>query len=546
MNLEYLEILNIENNLNGPIKQKLDEIAQENERRRGQGQLFVNIVSKDVNVDNYTKVFNLKKTIIQKNILSMLQNNCRETKNKATFLEKKGAGAFGVVTTTKVNLANDKIEYNANGKFEIVVKALSFDTTGNPTGGDFYKYLSDLAKEVRSGQCLYNIFNYDMDGPKYENIERRLIRRDRYITDVMLEINEPFKILDAIGVMDCQYYTPPQKGRFQLPNVNISENTQFYLAMPKMDGNIEEFFFDKEKNHHVLYPGQFHDTVKFRLTLCFKMIQAMKNIHEMGFINKDIKPENYLYKIHPVTDIDYNIVLSIADFGLAGIDDYNTFQYSDLSYRPFDDLTFLSKELDVYQLGVSMFQVIYDIPKPEIDGDFSLRLINTLLNSAQMKFLFDIYVKNGYSGFSVLANYKFTSQQQKCIYYLVDRLYNDLQTYEYPNYKRENNFDFFFMEMFNVKSHLNNGNYEEIFTQDGFKSAIRSYYITNYITIPECTNYYDLHTYFKYIFRTALHPDPNSRGSAKTLVEEMSDLLTRALGSQQLNLEYSQDYRLLI
>ena len=422
-----------------------------------------------------------------------------------------------------------------------MVKALSFPDDNVPTWGDFYKYLSDLAKEVRSGQCLYNIFNYDMDGPKYENIERRLIRRDRYLTDVMLGIDEPFKILDAIGVMDCQYYTPPTQAAFALKNVNINEKTQFYLAMPKMDGNIEEFFFDAEKRHTVLFPGQFHDTVEFRVTLCFKMVQAMKNIHEMGFINKDIKPENYLYKIHTATDHRYPIVLSIADFGLAGIDDYNTFQYSDLSYRPFDDLTFLSKELDVYQVGVSMFQILYDIPKLEVEGAFSLRLINTLLNKNQMKFLLDLHASGG--SFGVLSQYGFTQGQGACIEALVTRLHRGLANYEYPNYDRENHFDFFFMEMTGVRDSLRARAFDAIIEQDGFKSGIRSFFILNYVEIPTCTFYSNLNRAFNYLLRMALHPDPTSRSSAKMIVEELSYLLQKGLSDEQKSIEYASSYR---
>ena len=108
MNLEYLEILDIENNLNGPIRDKLAQISQENQSRKARGELFVNIVSKNLSVENYKKVFNLKKAIIQKNIQKMLESNCRETKVQAQFLEKKGAGACGVVTTTKVNLATTR------------------------------------------------------------------------------------------------------------------------------------------------------------------------------------------------------------------------------------------------------------------------------------------------------------------------------------------------------------------------------------------------------------------------------------------------------
>ena len=536
MNLEYIEIANIEGQLNSQIKKKLDIINQQDNQRIQDKEYFVQVVSKQINVQNYSKAFEIKKRVIQNNINMILANNCKPTNIDVQYIKTLGSGHFGDVALTNVNIAGDKITYNINGTNKLVVKAMKNDWSSGINETSFYNYLSNISKEVRSGQCLYNIFNYDMDGAKYAKIEKRMIRRDRYLTDVFLGLDEPFKNLDAVGIIDCQYYTPQGKATLTVPGTNINENTKFYLAMPAMDGTMEGFFFDKP-NYIQKNPSVFQDTVKFRLSMCFKMVQALKNIHEMGFINKDLKPENFLFKIHETTSDEYNIVLSIADFGLAGIDDYNTYQYSDVSYRPFDNYTLMSKELDVYQLGISMFQVIYNIPKEFEKSVMTLQLLNTVISSSAMTALFTAYYSNSWT---VLNQFQLDSYKLNCVKDLVGMLYEKLLNYSHPNNDYENDFNFFFYEMNNVPTYMNNRQYEQVTNQIGFQIAARSFFLANFMKNSNCTRYTEIDEFFGNLLRRAIHPDPTARISSLVLFEQLSSKMPNIMNYSGMNRIYQQ------
>ena len=545
MNLEYIEISNIERDLNGQIKNKLNYISQQDDKRILDKEYFVQVVSKDINVQNYSKAFQIKKNVIQNNINMILANNCRQTNVDVEYIKTLGAGHFGEVALTRVNIANDQITYNINGSNSLVVKAMKNGGPGDKANEtSFYNYLSNISKEVRSGQCLYNIFNYDMDGAKYDKIEKRMIRRDRYLTDVLLGYDEPFKNLDAVGIIDCQYYTPAGAATFTVPGTNINEKTKFYLAMPAMDGTMEGFFFDSP-NFIQENPGLFRDTVKFRLSLCFKMVQALKNIHEMGFINKDLKPENFLFKTHETTSDEYNIVLSIADFGLAGIDDYNTFQYSDLSYRPFDNYTLMSKELDVYQLGVTIFQVAYNIPKKYEQSVMTLELLNTVISASGM---IDLFTAHVYNDWSKIAVYKLDYYKTQCVKDLVGLLYGKLLNYSYPNQDYDQNFDFFFYEMNDVPTYMNNRQFNKVTTQIGFNIAVRSFFLANFMTNTNCTRYTQIDEFFGSLLKRAIHPDPTARISSLVLFEQLSSRMQRMSDYSGMNITYQtyQSERLVI
>jgi len=519
MNLEYVEIKNIEANLNGTIKNKLSQISQNDQYRIQDREYFVQVVSKNISLQNYSKAFRIKKNVIRNNINMILANNCVQTNNQPNYSKVLGEGCFGEVALTTVSVQNDKIVYDNRGSTKVVVKALKNGGTSTNLDEKFYDYLSNIAKEVRAGQCLYNIFNYDLDGAKYSKIEERMIYRDRYMTDVLLDINEPYRMLDAVGIIDCQYYTPPGSAQFKVPGTNINENSVFFLAMPVMEGDMEKFFFGNPQNYFQKNPGVFYDTVEFRITMCFKMTQALKNIHEMGFINKDLKPENFLYKVHETVGNQYNIVLSIADFGLAGIDDYNTYQYSDLSYRPFDNYTLMSKELDVYQLGVSMFQVLFNIPRQHKPGLISLNLLNYFVVPETMAQL----LKGPYSGeWNLIQGLGLNSQKTYCIKELVTRLYDKLRTYEYPNKDWKYSFNYFFYEMENVRSDMYHPDtFINVTSQTGFKIAVRSFFIANFMNVEECHQYQDVERIMGYAIRQAVHPDPTIRASSLSLFEDL-------------------------
>jgi serine/threonine protein kinase len=306
--------------------------------------------------------------------------------------------------------------------------------------------------------------------------------------------------------------------------------------MPVMEGDMEKFFFG-EKTYFQKNPGVFTDTVEFRITMSFKMTQALKNIHEMGFINKDLKPENFLYKVHETTGNLYNIVLSIADFGLAGIDDYNTYQYSDLSYRPFDNYTLMSKELDVYQLGVSMFQLLFNIPRQHKPGLMSLNLLNYFIVPETMAKMLRGPALNDWSIIQGIGlNYK----KINCVKELVTRLYEQLLEYTYPNREWKYSFSYFFYEMKNVQSYMSHSdNFIKVTSQNGFKIAVRSYFLANFMAVESCHQYQDVTNIFGYYVRQAIHPDPTIRASSLSLFEDMKYEMKNLYSKSGVDIEYS-------
>ena len=520
MNLEYLEIMNIEKGFKTTIPQKLKALEDEDKFRIGDNEeYFVEVVSKDMSLRNYGKQFLIKKNIVKKNIESMIRDNCMEIHSPISHGKVLGEGFFGHVVESTADITNNTITYDSYGSSKIIVKIMKNKKSSGNDAEDLYKYLSDIAKEVRAGQCLYNIFNYDFDTDRFNSIKYRMEDRDMNISSVVNGNEQSFSSIDAVGVMDCKFYTPSnEKTSNRLGSVNINDKTKFYLGMPAMDGNLEEFFFGEEtyedkklKKHEVWV-----DNVALRVKITFQMVEAVKNIHDLGFINKDIKPENFLYLEHETYGEDPNLIFSLADFGLSGIDDFNTFQYSDMMYRPMDEHLEMTKKLDMYQVGISLFQVLFNIPKAETKGNLSLKLISQLVSANGMSALLNSYKKNDWS---VIRSLNLMSGKEECIKRIVKNLYDELCDYSFPNNSSDYHFDNFILEIKNVRSSMQNHDYLKITSQMEFQLGIRSFFISNFVSDEECSDYSKMDfRMIRNITRT-IHADPTMRLSAVNLLK---------------------------
>ena len=544
MNLEYFELQQIQAQISTGIKSKLHEIVeQDRDRMNNKHEFFVHVVSKDINITNYSKALDIKKKVVKNNINNMIAKNCKQVAYEVTGGQILGEGNFGQVVLAKGNIIGDNISYSDYGASIFVVKKMKNKPSQDLSPLDnFYKYLSDISKEVRAGACLYDIFNYDFDGDKYDDIRHWMIRRDQMMSGIVTNSQEPFSTLDSVSVINCQYYTPKNvNGSPTMPgkDVNITADTVFYLGMPKMEGNIEEFFFGKrtffeQKQAKGIQLG-YNDDFRFRVSMCKKMIQAVKNIHVLGFINKDIKPENFLYIEHKTYTDQYNLVISLADFGLAGIDDYNTFQYSDLAYRPNDNLTEMNKELDVYQMGLSVFQIMYNMPKAHMESRLSLQILNNLAKPATMAALLGDYHRGNTNSINTL---KLQMDSQQCLLEIVKRIYDGFQTYEFPIRNYSNRFDMFFYEIENVAENFANANFIGFTNTNGYKIAARSFVIWNYMDIDRCSRYSQINIDMSYIIFQSINPNPTKRISSKNFYKRFKHLVKYMDSNENRDMQY--------
>lgn len=528
MNLEYLEIMNIESSFKTSLPKKLEELKEEDRFRIGdKEEYFVQVVSKDISLRNYAKNFLVKKNIVKKNIERMIVNNCERVYSPIDYGTVLGEGFFGQVVEASASIEDGNLTYDTYGNTKIIVKIMkNKKSSGNDTE-DFYKYLSDISKEVRAGQCLYNINNYDFDSERFFKIRYAMEDRDLNISAIVNHNPSSILGIDAVGIMDCKYYTPTDISSNQsLKSANITEHTKFYLGMPAMDGNLEDFFFgdDTYMEKKERQGENITDNVEFRLRICYRMIEALNNIHNLGFINKDIKPENFLYLEHSTwREKDPDIVVSLADFGLSGIDDYNTFQYSDINYRPYDDRFEMTKKLDVYQLGISLFQVLFNIPKKEVKGNITLKMIGDLTSPNGMSELLKAHDRQDWS---IMRKLNLALMQENCVKTIVEALYNGLNNYSFPNKSYSYNFDNFELEIKNVRLSMNSGNYYEITSQPEFQAAIRPFFIMNYVDIQDCSIYSrNFEFRVKRLINRSISVDPASRLSANNLLQSMNRVI---------------------
>lgn len=521
LSLEYLELNNMTKSSSSKFETMFNQINNKNKEKFTDDEInFMNSVAQPITYNNFQNGITLKSNIVKNNIKRIINTFCKKINYKVTHSAPFSSGHFGDAAFTRGKMSNSKLVYDQSGNIELVVKIMKKKGALSNIN-EFFTYLGDVAKEVRSGQCLYDIFNYDIDSEKFNDIKDKTLQRDNIMGEFLVNEGRPVGHLDAVGAIDCQFYTPEMPSNLELP-INeriwgVNENTLFYLGMPKMDGDLEHFFFDSfEKNYLNLNNLLDINTIEFRLWTCQELLQSIVNVHNLGFINKDIKPENYLFKYAKRYDSKFNFVFSMADFGLSGIDDYNTFQYSDVNYRPEDSLTFLNKTIDVYQMGISIFQLLFNLPKARTNNSLSLSSITKIANSAPMLFS---YVNNNAKFQSSISSF-IPSNKFLCFQEIFRNIAKDL--YDFGN---ENYFGLYHKTAFVnpelVQTLFRNNSFLELAENVDFRTLIRTYIILYYIKSDICHSFDSLKI-FSFSLFYALHPNSKLRDSSKAFLRKFN------------------------
>jgi len=140
------------------------------------------------------------------------------------------------------------------------------------------------------------------------------------------------------------------------------ENDFNYIVMEFINGkSLLEILNDIKKNKLIL-------SVNDLIHIMYKIIEAIKNVHNIGIIHRDLKPSNimiYYPESQEIKTDKYNI--KIIDFGLASIKEY--FEIKDkkeisgtFSYMSPEQIGVIKKEIDersdLYSLGIIFYQLL--------------------------------------------------------------------------------------------------------------------------------------------------------------------------------------------
>jgi serine/threonine-protein kinase TTK/MPS1 len=113
-----------------------------------------------------------------------------------------------------------------------------------------------------------------------------------------------------------------------------------------------------------------------RVYIWFKMLEAVKAIHEHGVIHSDLKPANFLLVGHEVKLIDFNISNSINDRTSVTVAcDCGTLNYMppESFTRDNDNKAKVNQKSDVWSLGCILYLMVYGkLPFQHIQNQYNL------------------------------------------------------------------------------------------------------------------------------------------------------------------------------
>jgi serine/threonine protein kinase len=99
------------------------------------------------------------------------------------------------------------------------------------------------------------------------------------------------------------------------------------------------------------------------VSIALQMAQALQHVHERGIVHRDVKPDNIQIEV----DSSKNVVAKLFDFGIARIQSQEAVTSAaagpprTLAYgapEMYERHDYLSPAIDVYALGVTMFEIL--------------------------------------------------------------------------------------------------------------------------------------------------------------------------------------------
>ena len=136
----------------------------------------------------------------------------------------------------------------------------------------------------------------------------------------------------------------------------IINNSKYYAIMENCGINLYKYFGElKEKNSPLTKPTKLIKLIDIFKECC----EAVKIIHDMGYLHLDIKPENYMIKDNQIKIIDFGMVknnnyTTLTPFGTP------SFIASDwLINKRNNTQTTLTYHHDIFSLGCMFIQLLY-------------------------------------------------------------------------------------------------------------------------------------------------------------------------------------------
>ena len=265
---------------------------------------------------------------------------------------------------TKCNIQNNNIYYSDDGRFDIMIKKIEMKQfVGFSMDISKAITLSRVATLVRARECLLNIQAYNVTNPRFEEIQETITNRTSALSAILQQVSDKEVNLDSVPPLDCRFFTPHPNNPSQGVG-SIQKNTTFYMSYPNLTANLEELFFFKPEVliKFVNSNSYINNNLLLRLHIMVKMIEGLISLHSTGIIHKNIRLSNiYYYYFNEGQNAIPKVLVSFGDFTLSGIDDYDT-KLAKNFFVPDDAFTELGPMLDVFQLGISIVQILYMIP----------------------------------------------------------------------------------------------------------------------------------------------------------------------------------------
>lgn len=222
-----------------------------------------------------------------------------------------------------------------------------------------YRILKNIKKTDKKQVSII-----DLDNKKY--ILKRVNNSDVSLINMLKnEVNALYKLKESSKVPQIYYY-------------NFSENNNMIIIELIKGKTINELRFENDKQ---------------KVSIMLKILDAIKEIHKLGVIHCDLKPDNII--------LDLNKNIKILDFGISINNKINYFTgYGNARYCSKEQLTNKNFDFttDIYSLGVIFYELIlgkapfegtkYEIKENKINNKYT-KTDNILLNLIFSKFFED-------------------------------------------------------------------------------------------------------------------------------------------------------------
>lgn len=506
------------------------------------------IATKDFDYDEYMRKLKEKESEMIYNVEFILSQYCKPLHAPMALTKQLRFEDEYDVFNRQVNIQNNQIIYNDKGNFDLMIKKMEFkDFVGFSAEQNLNVLKSRVATQIRAGQCLMNIQAYNILNEKFPVMRDNILLRTSSLSAVIQKKFKDQENLDSVVAIDCNYYTPGNTAA-------INTQTQFYLAFPQVTGNLESLFFFQPNQVEAmkLVNPTYINNVSLRVKMMSVLFRDLERMHKTGIIHKNIRLQNIFFTVfmpRKKDKSDANIFLSFGDFSLSGIDDYDS-RVSKSFYVPDDAKTELGPNLDIFQLGIVFFQILFMIPVEKTPG-MSLSKIAKIISptgylgqdvNGQKKLIFDQLMEDAsVRNFNNLIQYNgtMTPLAAQCSIAIFKKIYdyfNDEVYNSYSNYDIEEQRKFYF---FNTEDKYTYDPFKLMEDED-FKGIFMSLFISLYGSVSSCYQNYELNNDILFILREMVNPDPSSRIVPKKAKNYFDNAITYLTENEHENIIYEK------